>query len=131
MMGEGGRLFRPRGRLRLHWRSFVAHPAGYPWRVARLRCSLPFHRLIPSSCSLRHGAKIFPWRDIIDLLPAPLSSFARLDQLAVPLGEDDRLPAGQLVRRRDISNGAVQADRVVMLDVARHDSPSVLKAQGR
>src|SRR3972149_12291623 len=27
-------------------RQSVAHPAGYPWRVALRRCPLPFHRLI-------------------------------------------------------------------------------------
>ena len=27
-------------------RQSVAHPAGYPWRVALLRCPLPFHRLM-------------------------------------------------------------------------------------
>src|SRR6202042_2134029 len=54
-----------------------------------------------------------------------------LGQLPLPLGPDHLLPAGQLVRGRDVTDRAVQADRVVGLHELGEPSPSVLQAQRR
>ena len=44
-------------------------------------------------------------------------------QLSIPLGVDLRLKPGEHVLRRDVADRAVQADIVVMLDVALHQTP--------
>src|SRR3972149_5302011 len=81
-------------------RQSVAHPAGYPWRVALLRCPLPFHRLI--------------WMVVSHPFPPSCG------HLATPPREDVRFPPLELVLRRHIPDGAVQPNFVVMRDVIRH-----------
>ena len=54
-----------------------------------------------------------------------------LGQLAIPLGEDGRLVAVQLVRRGYVPDFTVQPDLVVMRHVIRHQSPGVVEAQRR
>src|SRR5580658_10356168 len=120
--------FRPR-------RSFVAHPAGYPWRVGRLQSSRLFHRLIGLSASYRRGARNSCSADKggrgVDAGAAFLSFVPRLGEFAVARGEDDRLASGQLVGGRDVADGAVQADGVVMLDVLLDQLACIVQAQGR
>ena len=60
----------------------------------------PAHRHLRSS----HG-----------LLPTSLPLFSRLLQLPIPLGMDLLLTPGEHVLRRDVADGTVQADVVVML----------------
>jgi hypothetical protein len=55
------------------------------------------------------------------LLPANLPLFSRCLQLPIPLGVDLPTP-GAHVLRRDIADGIVQADIVVMLDVTLHQT---------
>src|SRR5262245_23711306 len=54
-----------------------------------------------------------------------------LGQLPLPLGPDLLLPTGQLVRGRDVTDRAVQADRVIVLHERGEQSPSVFQAQRR
>ena len=54
-----------------------------------------------------------------------------LGQLPLPLGPDLLLTTGQLVRGRDVTDRAVQADRVVVRDELGEQSPSVFQAQRR
>jgi hypothetical protein len=72
-------------------------------------------------------------RSRLDRGPSSLASssppFPRRIQLAVSLGEDHRLASGQLIRRRDIADGTVQADLVVMRNEIGHDSSCVVQAQ--
>src|SRR5436190_14301778 len=65
------------------------------------------------------------------LLPAYLPLFSRHLQLPIPLGVDLRLTPGEHVLRRDVANRAVQADVVVMLDVALHQTPRIFQRQWR
>ena len=55
-----------------------------------------------------------------DLLAANLSLFSRILQLPIPLVVDLPLTPGEHVLRGDVADRAVQADVVVMLDVAFH-----------
>src|SRR5262245_40671745 len=64
-------------------------------------------------------------------LPRRLAPSPRLIPLAVTLGEDRPVATGQLVRRGDEADRAVQADRVVMGYELRDESPGVLPAQRR
>ena len=41
------------------------------------------------------------------------------------------LTAGEHVLRRDVANGTIQADVVVMLDVALHQTPCIVQRQWR
>ena len=51
-------------------------------------------------------------------LPATnLALFTRLLQLPIPLDVDLRVTPGEHVLRRDVADGTIQADVVVMLDV--------------
>jgi hypothetical protein len=43
-------------------------------------------------------------------------------QLSIPFGVDLLLAAGEHVLRRDVADGTVQADVVVMLDVRLHQT---------
>src|ERR1700726_3243636 len=65
------------------------------------------------------------------LLPTNLPLFSRRLQLPIPLGVDLLLTPGEHVLRRDVANRAVQADVVVMLDVALHQTPRVFQRQRR
>jgi len=60
-----------------------------------------------------------------------LSPFAGLGQLAVARGEDFRLPAGQLVGRRQVADRAVQADLVVVFHVTAYDPQRLVQGQRR
>src|SRR3954452_24425602 len=51
-------------------------------------------------------------------------------QLPLPLGPDRLLTTGQLVRRRDIADRAVQTNRVVMRHELGDQAPRILQAQG-
>ena len=62
------------------------------------------------------------------LLPMDLTLFSCLLQLSISLIMDLLLTAGEHVLRRDIANGTVQADTVVMFHVALHQPPRVLPA---
>jgi hypothetical protein len=55
-----------------------------------------------------------------DLLAADLPLLPRLLQLTVALRLDLLLTAGEYILRRDVANGSVQADIVVMSHVALH-----------
>ena len=59
-----------------------------------------------------------------------LPPFARLLQFAVAFGKDQGVPSVEFVLRRDVADGAVQADGVVVLDVAGDDPLGVLQGQG-
>src|SRR5580692_9078427 len=52
-------------------------------------------------------------------------------QLAIPLGTDRLFATGQLVRGRDVTDRAVQADFVVVRHELRDQPPGVLQAQRR
>src|ERR1700730_3380535 len=73
-------------------------------------------RLIPAGCSL---------------LPTNLPLLSRRLQLPIPIGVDLPLTPGEHVLRRDVANRAVQADVVVMLDVALHQTPRIFQRQRR
>ncbi len=60
-----------------------------------------------------------------------LALAASLLQLPVPLGEDLRLAAMELVTRRDVAQRTVQTLVVVPRDESFHDPPGVLQRQGR
>jgi hypothetical protein len=65
------------------------------------------------------------------LLPIDLTLFSCLLQLSISLIMDLLLTADEHVLRRDIANGTVQADTVVMLHVALHQPPRILQRQRR
>ncbi len=65
------------------------------------------------------------------LLPTNLTLFSRLLQLPIPLGVDLRLTPGEHVLRCDVANRAVQADVIVMLDVALHQTPCIVQGKRR
>src|ERR1043166_5867219 len=52
-------------------------------------------------------------------------------QLAVSLGEDLLGPAFELVLRRDVADGAVKPDGVVVDDILAHDARGVLERERR
>ena len=58
----------------------------------------------------------------IPLSAAELALQARLLQLPVALSMDLRLSAHEHVLRRDVANGTVQADVVVMLDLTMNQA---------
>ena len=76
---------------------------------------------------------IVEWPDSVSprLLPTNLSLLSRLLQLPIPLSMDLVLTPGEPVLRRDVADGTVQTDVVVMLDVARHQSPCIFQRQWR
>src|SRR5207244_7347305 len=65
------------------------------------------------------------------LLPTNLTLFSRLLQLPISLSMDLLLAAGEHVLRCDVANGTVQADIVVMSNVALHQPPRILQRQRR
>jgi hypothetical protein len=60
-----------------------------------------------------------------------LPLLSRRLQLPIPLSVDLQLSPGEYVLRRDVANRAVQTDTVVMLDVARHQTPCIVQRQRR
>ena len=60
-----------------------------------------------------------------------LASFTRRFELAVALGEDRELAAGELVRRRHVPDRRVKAHAVVVRDELRDDAPSLVDGVGR
>ena len=62
-----------------------------------------------------------------DLSTADLARFPRLLQHPIPRGVDFLLPPGEHLLRRDVADGAVQANGVVMLDVALYQPPRVVE----
>ena len=65
------------------------------------------------------------------LLPTNLTLFSRQLQLPISLSIDFLLTAAEHVLRRDVANGTVQADIVVMLRVALHQPPRIIQRQRR
>ena len=61
------------------------------------------------------------------LAPADLPLFSRLLQLPISLCMDLLLTPGEHVLRRDIADGTVQANVVVMIDVALHQSLRIVQ----
>src|SRR5215471_17226494 len=64
-------------------------------------------------------------------LPTNLTLFSGLLQLPISLTMDLLLTAGEHVLRRDVANGTVQADVVVILHVALHQPARILQRQRR
>ena len=50
-------------------------------------------------------------------------------QLPIPVGVDLLLTPGEHVLRRDVADRTVQADVVVMLDIAPHQTPRIFQRQ--
>ena len=65
------------------------------------------------------------------LLPTNLPLFSCLLQLPISFSMDLLLTAGEHVLRRDVANGTIQADIVVMLDVPLHQTPRIVQGQWR
>src|SRR5579864_9447314 len=65
------------------------------------------------------------------LLPTNLTLLSRRLQFPVPIGVDFLLTPGEHVLRRNVANRAVQADVVVMLDIALHQTPCIVQRQRR
>ena len=65
------------------------------------------------------------------LLPTNPALFACLLQLSMSLSMDLLLTAGEHVLRRDVTDGTVQADIVVMFHVALHQPARILQRQWR
>jgi hypothetical protein len=63
------------------------------------------------------------------LLPTNLPLLSLRLQLPIPTGVDLLLTPGEHVLWRDVANRAVQADVVVMLDVALHQTPRIVQRQ--
>ena len=59
-----------------------------------------------------------------------LSSRLGGGQFPLPLGPDRLLPTGQLVRGRDVTDRAVQPNRVEVPHELGHQAPSIFQAQG-
>jgi hypothetical protein len=62
-------------------------------------------------------------------LAAILPLFPRRLQLPIPLGVNLLLMPGEHVLRRDVANGAVQTNVVVMLYVTLHQTPRIFERQ--
>src|SRR5689334_13699765 len=65
------------------------------------------------------------------LPPTNLTLFSCRLQLPIPLSMDLLLTASEHVFRRDVADGTVQADIVVMFHVALHQPPRILQRQWR
>ena len=65
------------------------------------------------------------------LLPTNLPLFSCHRQLPISLSMDLVLTAGEHVLRRDVTDGTVQADIVVMFHVALHQPPRIRQRQWR
>jgi len=61
------------------------------------------------------------------LLAAILPLFPRRLQLPVAFGVNFALASAQHILRRNVADGTVQADVVVMLDVALHEAPRIVQ----
>lgn len=57
------------------------------------------------------------------------TAFSRGGELAISLGEDRRFAAGEFVGRRDVADGTVQADAIVMSDEPLDQLPGVVERQ--
>ena len=64
-------------------------------------------------------------------LPIPFALFSGLFEFAVAFGLDLFGPAFQFVFRRDVTDAAVQADRVVFFDEFADHSPSLFQRERR
>ena len=76
----------------------------------------------------RRGSELKP-RLLVLGLALLLAAFAGLGQFAVACVEDLLVAAFELVLGRDVADGAVQADGVVMVDVIGHDAAGVVERQ--
>src|SRR5713101_3405351 len=65
------------------------------------------------------------------LLPTNLPLLSRRLQLPIPIGVNLLLSARQHVLWCDVAGGTVQANVVVMLDVALHQTPCIVQRQRR
>src|SRR5205823_1195367 len=72
-----------------------------------------------------------PLRSSRSVLPTSLPVFSRFLQLPISLGMDLLLTRGEHVFRSYVADGAIQADIVVMLDVALHQTPCIIQRQRR
>jgi hypothetical protein len=64
-------------------------------------------------------------------LATNLPLFPRGFQLPIPLGVDLLLTPVEHVHRRGVADGTIQADVVVMLDLALHQTPRIVQRQWR
>ena len=65
------------------------------------------------------------------LLPTNLPLFSCHLQLPISLSMDLLLTPGDHVLRRDVADCTIQADVVVMLDIALHQTPRIVQRQWR
>jgi hypothetical protein len=65
------------------------------------------------------------------LLPTNLPLFSCFLQLPISLSMDLLLTPGEHVLRRDVANGTIQADIVVIGHVALHEPPRIIQRQRR
>ena len=65
------------------------------------------------------------------MLPLDFALFPGGLKLSVPFFENLLIPAVQFIRRGDETDGAVEPDGVVMLDILCHKSPCVVKGKRR
>ena len=80
---------------------------------------------------MRGALSARPRRSSRCLLTTNLALFSGLLHLPIPLGVDLSLTPREHVLRRDVADGAVQADVVVMLHVALHQTPGIVQLQRR
>ena len=78
----------------------------------------------------RRGSELKPQLLVLGLALL-FASFAGVGELAVASVEDFLVAAFELIFGRDVADGAVQADVVVMLDVIKYDAAGVVEGQGR
>lgn len=88
---------------------------GNPEVIHFIRCSD-----FPQTGSLRFSR---------DLLATTLPLLPRRLQLPIPLGLDLLLVPGEHFLRRDVAGGAGQADVIVVLDVAIHQTPRIFRGK--
>jgi hypothetical protein len=81
-------------------------------------CPLPFRPIIGKPETIRFTG--WPLRSSRGVLAATLVLLSGSFQLAVPFRVDLLLTPRQCVLRRDVADGTVQADVVVMLDTAEY-----------
>ena len=75
----------------------------------------------------RRPTKSNPFHQSRGPLATILPMFPRRCQLPVAFGVNHLLASGQHVPRRDVTDGAVQADVVVIRDVALHEAPRIIQ----
>jgi hypothetical protein len=84
-----------------------------------------FAKTIPF-LSIRPARRLGLFRSSRDLLPTNLPLFSRFIQLSMPLGMDLLLTPGEHALGRDVADRTVEADAVVMLDAAFHQTPRIV-----